>query len=52
MRMSDGSIEQYKARWVILEYNQVEGLDYNEIFSPIAKIVTVINLLSVTTARR
>lgn len=50
-RMSDESIEQYKARWVILENSQVEGLDYNEIFSPIAKMVTVINL-SVATARR
>lgn len=32
----DGAIERYKARLVILENNQREGIDYNETFVPVA----------------
>ncbi|KAL2244205.1 UNVERIFIED_CONTAM: Retrovirus-related Pol polyprotein from transposon TNT 1-94 [Sesamum indicum] len=37
----DGSIERYKARLVAKEYTQVEGVDYVDRFSPVAKAVTV-----------
>lgn len=44
--LSNGSIERYKARLVDKGYTQQEGIDFIDIFSPVAKMATVNILLS------
>lgn len=45
-RNSDGSINKYKARLVAKGYVQQYGVDYEEVFAPVARIETIRLLIS------
>jgi hypothetical protein len=47
---AEGKVEKYKARLVAKGYSQVEGIDFGEIFSPVAKLTSIIFMLSVVVA--
>ena len=37
----DGSIDKYKARIVARGFSQKEGIDYDDIFAPVARYTTI-----------
>jgi hypothetical protein len=43
-------VEKYKARLVAKGYSQVEGIDFGEIFSLVAKLTSIRFLLSIVVA--
>jgi len=48
---SDGSLERYKARWVLWGFTQRPGVDFAETFSPVVKPATVRTVLSLALSR-
>ena len=47
---AEGKVEKYKARLVAKGYSQVSGIDFGDIFSPVAKVTSIRLLLSVVAA--
>ena len=45
-RRADGTLERYKACWVLREFTQRPGVDYDETFNPVVKPATVRTVLS------
>ena len=48
---ADGSVERYKARLVARGFSQQYGLDYDETFSPMAKITIVCVLIALAASK-
>jgi hypothetical protein len=47
---AEGKVEKYKARLVAKGYSEVEGIDFGEIFSLVAKLTSIRFMLSVVVA--
>lgn len=47
----DGTLDEYKARLVILGNHQRPGEDYEQTFAPVAKMVTMRSLLAIATLK-
>jgi hypothetical protein len=45
----DGSIEKYKARFVARGFSQVEGVDYDDTFAPVARYTLIKAVISIAT---
>jgi hypothetical protein len=42
----EGKVERYKARLVVKDYSQTYGIDYDETFTPVAKMIMIRTLIS------
>jgi hypothetical protein len=48
---ADGTLDHYKARWVLRGFTQCPGVDYDETFTPVVKLVTVRTVLATAVSR-
>ena len=48
---ADGSAEKFKARFVAQGFSQKEGIDYDEIFAPVARYTTIRSITSLAASQ-
>lgn len=49
--LPDGSLDRYKARWVLHGFTQRPGIDFDETFSPVVKPATICTVLTLALSR-
>jgi hypothetical protein len=47
--VADGSIEKHKVRFVTRGFSQIEGVDYDETFAPVARYTSIKSIISIAT---
>jgi hypothetical protein len=47
---TDGSVEKYKARFVARGFSQVEEIDYEETFAPVARYTSIHTIITLATS--
>jgi hypothetical protein len=47
---TEGSVEKYKARFVARGFSQVEGIDYEETFAPVARYTSIRTIIALATS--
>ena len=45
--VADGSIEKHKARFVARGFSQVERIDYDETFAPVARYASIMTVIAI-----
>ena len=45
---ADGSVEKYKARFFSQGFSQIEGIDYEETFAPVARYSSIQTILALS----
>jgi hypothetical protein len=48
----DGSLDRYKARWVVRGFTQRAGVDFQETFTPVVKPATVRTVLTIAASKQ
>jgi hypothetical protein len=43
---TDGSVEKHKARFVARGFSQIEGVDYDETFAPVARYTSIRTIIA------
>ncbi|KAI3826790.1 hypothetical protein L1987_00846 [Smallanthus sonchifolius] len=51
-RKADGTVERYKARLVARGFSQQYGIDYEDTFSPVAKLISIRVILAIATSKQ